>query len=252
MTTRILNWRKDPAHEHLPDHVPHLLARAAPLPTQTDLGPGSPPVYDQGNLGSCTAHAIAGVFHVKEWIKGTKAGNPARLFIYQMELLIQGTWGKDEGSTIPTGMRAALLYGLPPESVYPYIVSHLAMKPSQAVMTAGRARRATQAMEAKVTLDHDHIVATLAALEAIACGFSVPTSFMNVGSDGVWKGPEAGDKIEGGHAVAIVGHDDVQKTYKIRNSWGTGWGRNGYVFVPQDFVHSQFSDLMAAIDAPAA
>ena len=34
-------------------------ARAARVPPAVDLRPGCPPVYDQGQLGSCTANAIA-------------------------------------------------------------------------------------------------------------------------------------------------------------------------------------------------
>lgn len=32
----------------------------------------------------------------------------------------------------------------------------------------------------------------------------------------------------GGHAVCVVGYDDNEKCWIIKNSWGTGWGNNGY------------------------
>ena len=38
------------------------LAVVAKLPEKTDLRPGCPPVYDQGQLGSCTANAISAAF----------------------------------------------------------------------------------------------------------------------------------------------------------------------------------------------
>jgi hypothetical protein len=31
-----------------------------------------------------------------------------------------------------------------------------------------------------------------------------------------------------GHCIVIVGYDDIKKAWLIRNSWGTGWGTNGY------------------------
>lgn len=33
---------------------------------------------------------------------------------------------------------------------------------------------------------------------------------------------------EGGHAVLIVGYDDEEEYFIVKNSWGTGWGESGY------------------------
>ena len=52
-------WQPD-----LPDHRDHLYAAPmemiGAIPAKADLRPQCPPVYDQGQLGSCTANAIAG------------------------------------------------------------------------------------------------------------------------------------------------------------------------------------------------
>ena len=64
MTTRKYGWKPD-----LPDHRDHkftTLHNAATLPPAVDLRPGCPPVYDQGQLGSCTANAIAGAIQFDE------------------------------------------------------------------------------------------------------------------------------------------------------------------------------------------
>lgn len=36
------------------------------------------------------------------------------------------------------------------------------------------------------------------------------------------------------HAVVIVGWDDAKGAWRVRNSWGTGWGENGYAWVKYD------------------
>ena len=40
--------------------------------------------------------------------------------------------------------------------------------------------------------------------------------------------------MQGGHAVTIVGYDDDKKEFKIQNSWGTRWGKNGYTTLKYD------------------
>ena len=36
------------------------------------------------------------------------------------------------------------------------------------------------------------------------------------------------------HAIVIVGWDDKKKAFLVKNSWGTRWGENGYVWVAYD------------------
>jgi hypothetical protein len=37
----------------------------------------------------------------------------------------------------------------------------------------------------------------------------------------------AGDKL-GGHAICVVGYDDDKRHWIVKNSWGTGWGEDGF------------------------
>lgn len=36
------------------------------------------------------------------------------------------------------------------------------------------------------------------------------------------------------HAIQIVGYNATGNYYIIKNSWGTGWGVNGFGFVSMD------------------
>jgi C1A family cysteine protease len=38
-------------------------------------------------------------------------------------------------------------------------------------------------------------------------------------------------QIEGGHCVSCVGYDDAKQAWLCKNSWGTGWGEGGYVWI---------------------
>src|SRR5437868_4636718 len=87
----------------LPDHRDHLYAAPAPiiaqLPAKVDLRPHCPPVVDQGQLGSCTANAIANA-HLFDQMKQKLRGAflPSRLFIYYNERAIEGTINSDSGA----------------------------------------------------------------------------------------------------------------------------------------------------------
>lgn len=46
----------------------------------------------------------------------------------------------------------------------------------------------------------------------------------------------ATEQVLGGHRVAIVGYDDSANRVIVRNSWGTGWGQDGYFTMPYAYL----------------
>src|SRR5947207_717989 len=71
----------------LPDHRDQIyaapIARVEALPSSVDLRGGCPPVYDQGELGSCTANAIAAALQFDQMKQQDRdVFPPSRLFIY--------------------------------------------------------------------------------------------------------------------------------------------------------------------------
>ena len=53
---------------------------------------------------------------------------------------------------------------------------------------------------------------------------------------GIVPMPAAGESVLGGHAVLAVGYDDSQQRFIVRNSWGTGWGMQGYFTMPYAYL----------------
>jgi C1A family cysteine protease len=48
--------------------------------------------------------------------------------------------------------------------------------------------------------------------------------------------PSRGEEVVGGHAVLVVGYDDAQKRFIVRNSWGSEWGMGGHYTLPYDYI----------------
>ena len=122
-------WVRDlPDHRDFMYSVP--VATLQALPSSVDLRPHCPPVYDQGQLGSCTANAIAGALQFDE-IKEHKNGlsTPSRLFIYYNERVIEGTVTSDSGAQLRDGVKTVAKQGICPEKVWPYDISKFAVKP---------------------------------------------------------------------------------------------------------------------------
>lgn len=230
----------------LPDQRDLLYADLRPsgvrLPKAVDLRPGMSPVEDQGQLGSCTANALAGNLEFLEIKSGQPLVDLSRLFIYYNERVIEHTVASDSGAQIRDGIKTLATQGVCPEKEWPYVISTFAKKPSAKCYTDAK----------KHTIQTYHRIASLAEMRACLAegypfvfGFSVYESFesASVAKTGVVNMPKSGERQLGGHAVCAVGYDDKAKRVLVRNSWGPAWGQKGYFTMPYDYVsNSNLSD----------
>lgn len=215
------------------DHV-------ATLPTKVDLTPGGhvPPVYDQGQLGSCTANAIAAALDFQNHRQTATFETPSRLWIYYQERVIEGTVDQDSGAQIRDGMKVIHKLGAPPESDWPYDISTFAHRPPAKAIADAHGDEAISYQS--VSQDLYALKSVLAAGLPIVFGFTVYSAFESdeVAHTGVVPMPSHRDQIVGGHAVMLVGYDDVTDRFRARNSWGTDWGQHGYFEMPYLYVTS--------------
>jgi C1A family cysteine protease len=206
------------------------------LPSKTDLRAKCPPVYDQGQLGSCTANAIAAAVEFDLMKEKKNVFIPSRLFIYYNERVMEGTVDSDSGAQIRDGVKSVASKGDCPEKLWPYDINKFTEKPPQSCFKEGVKHKAVQYQ--RVIRDLNQMKGCMASGYPFVFGFSVYQSFesQQVAKSGHASMPAPGEKAVGGHAVVAVGYDDSQNWFIVRNSWGTGWGMKGYFTLPYAYL----------------
>jgi C1A family cysteine protease len=212
-------------------------ARITTHPPAVDLRPGCPPVYDQGQLGSCTANAIAAAIQFEQIRqKAAKPFAPSRLFIYYNERAMEHTVGQDAGAQIRDGMKSVNHIGACPETDWPYVIANFAQKPPARAFKDAPLGKAVTYQRVVQTLDQ--MKGCLAGGFPIVLGISVYESFESpqVAKSGVVPMPANSEKLLGGHAILAVGYNDAGQRFIMRNSWGTSWGMQGYFTIPYAYL----------------
>ena len=233
---RKYGWAPD-----LPDHRDHLYSAPQPvlakLPPKKDLRSGCPPVYDQGQLGSCTANAISGAIQFEQKKQKITVFGPSRLFIYYNERDMEGTVNSDAGAQIRDGVKSDATLGVCPETEWPYDINQFATKPTQQCYTDG-AKCEAVGYQRLDSSNLNQLKGCIAAGFPFIFGFTVYDAFESpeVAKTGVLNMPGPKEKVQGGHAVLAVGYDDSTQRFSVRNSWGKDWGIKGYFTIPYSYL----------------
>jgi len=229
------------------------------LPAAVDLREWCSPIENQGGLGSCTAHAGAGLIEYYERKSFGRHSEASRLFLYKTTRNLMKSKG-DTGAFLRSTIGAMVLFGVPPEDYWPYTDSEDKFDTEPPAFCYAFA----QNFQALTYFRHDprgviceailaRVKTYLAQGHPAVFGFTVYNSMDQADATGRIPFPSAKEKILGGHAILTVGYDD-KMTIKnrfggqattgallIRNSWGPEWGENGYGWLPYDYVTQELA-----------
>lgn len=237
MTARVYGWKRD-----LPDHRDRLHAHltTGDIPNYSDLRSQLPEVWDQGQLGACTAFAACAVICAARQRQGLPYIEPAQLHYYYAERSIdpQGYVREDSGSSLRIAGKVSAKFGMSESKFWPYDISRFAQRPPKSAYVNALTHRALS--YAKVPQTHDDFRRALAEGYPVMFGFSVYESFESdhVRDTGIVPLPDVHEEFLDGHAVVLCGHDDTRNRYTVRNSWSSSWGDKGYCYMPYAYVES--------------
>ncbi|VDL17400.1 unnamed protein product [Hymenolepis diminuta] len=232
---KMLGYRPDlnDANRSIPHHSYRKLARYSPLPDFVDwrLRGRVTPVKDQGHCGSCWAFSAVGA------IEGQYQRSSGKLVSLSEQQLVDcsfdfGNEGCNGGLMDNAFKYVKQVGGVDTEEEYPYV--------------SGRTQQAndncsfipTDAV-AKVTglVDiepgsEDDLMEALAYNGPISVAINAGSSSFMMYHGGIYDDPECvGGPGDLNHGVLLVGYgqDNGIPYWLIKNSWGSGWGENGYV-----------------------
>lgn len=231
---------------------------------RVDLRKRCPAVYDDEGLACSTVSALAALLEFHELRTRPNAGyEPSRLCWYYLTRETQGTQRADAGASFREALKVVNDEGICDEVDWPFDATCVTVAPEWA--TYESTPRSRRIVYRRVPQTLDALKYCLTHELPVACGLSVYTSFESSvtrrtgqvtlpacaqdladvpvappkddGNGNTSTAPDADDDAHlGGHAVVLVGYDDTEQQFIVRNSQGASWGANGYGFVPYSYV----------------
>lgn len=223
-----LGRHKDPVDDR--DHLWRAVAieAAQPVPVRYRIG-ASGPVLDQGQTPECVAFTSTSVLLHQEFTEHKHYYQFDPHWLYAECKKIDGIPG--DGTVYRAALQVMQKQGL---------LAHMSGTTTRMFTIANYARLAT-VQEIKE--------AVLYANGVVAYGSDIDSNWYKCPPSGILGKPN--DQIIGGHEVSVEGWDDTIAggALLIKNSWGLGWGYDGYCWLPYSHLaaYPDF-DLWKTID----
>jgi len=184
-------------------------------------------VRNQGDYGNCWAFAAVGAYESNYWIRHNIVINGS-----EESIIDQTPFGSGPDGGFPEdAFMTMMMYGMAKESAYPYQGFRTPF-PSSAVAKPYKASYFGYAgLPATVASTNDIKNAVRDHGPVSTCMYAGPKGGMFqaylTGVYDYYVSPSTAVT----HCVLIVGWDDSKSAWRIKNSWGTSWGENGYGWV---------------------
>ena len=178
------------------------------------------PIRNQGGCGSCVAFAVVGALEggIKVYFNAPQLD----IDLSEQHLFSCGGGDCDHGWTNYLALNYLIRHGTPDEACLPYT----------AVDTNCSETCDDWEMRARGIGEWDYVSALVEQIKTALLTKGLLVTDMSVYTDffyyegGVYEYVEGEE--EGSHAVAIVGWSDLDSCWICKNSWGRGWGEEGW------------------------
>lgn len=245
-----------------------------------DLDERLGPAWDQGQRGTCVAHAAGGLY---AYLLNQRRFRLSIQFLYHQCKMIDGI-PRQEGTYLESGMRVfadrrlsgprvgwgSADAGLPADDAWPYDPRPRPGNPAHTPPPPGRYQalyrgprwgnlggRVLRCSLRGAALVEDIRALLFTAGLPVVIGLPLFPSFNNANSrrTGRIPVPLPGETPVGGHAMLVVGADDRKKAFIVRNSWSPAWapenpyGLPGHAVIPYRYLEIHGSNSYAVAGA---
>lgn len=195
-----------------------------------------PPVQNQGGEFSCAVFATTyAARSAEQYYKSNASSYDFATNIFSPEFVYDQTKIGDCGSG--TSVTAALDFlvstGVCTWQSMPYSSSNGCSLLPTASQSAEAANYKIPSYSKIAATDITAIKTMVVNKHAVIVTVGPDLSFQNAQPGFIWKSFTSSPSIA--HSIVICGYDDAKHAYKVMNSWGTGWGDQGYSWIDYDF-----------------
>ncbi|HTB20877.1 MAG TPA: C1 family peptidase [Bryobacteraceae bacterium] len=231
-----------------PQPLPPAFANVAEQPA-VDLRKYVTPVGDQGQTGRCSAFAWTHAAEMSRNILNQESPRLSPNFTMLEFQRMQGDArdyeyayeGGDGTVSGPDPGQVLVQYGTCRQELWPDDRPSPVKREEQLEADAQQYRLDA----APLPIAIDDVKKVLSAGCPVHVSMNTGSAFSDVGRDGVFNAAEAASGRHGRHAMLIVGY--VGNFFTLKNSWGTGWGDQGFCYIPKNVLAASDPEFVAVL-----